>query len=205
MPLWLYDIVYPVGRWLHLVCSTLIVGGTLFFELVLPIALEDLKREQQLYVFARARLVFRWVVWISVIGLLLTGGLSVYRQWYSTYANEYVFRWAVAHVLIGSVALAIPLLLTLGRQPPENPIRWMRLNLVILLVSIFIGSATRHFQLAFRERRPDDANLKTPDRVPWGTPTPDAQPATAPATAPGTQPATLPATQPETLPATQPG
>ena len=53
MPYWLYDIVYPLSRWLHIVCTTLIVGGTLFFELVLPIAIEDLKREQQLYVFAR--------------------------------------------------------------------------------------------------------------------------------------------------------
>ena len=204
MPPWLYDIVYPVGRWLHLVCSTLIVGGTLFFELVLPIALEDLKREQQLYVFARARLVFRWVVWISVVGLLLTGGLSLARQWRTTYASEYVFRWAVAHVLIGVVAMAIPLFLTLGRQPPENPVRWMRLNLVILLVAIFIGSATRHFQLAFGERRSDEEGLKTPDRVPWGTPPGDNPPATLPATLPATVPATAPATVPATVPATQP-
>src|SRR5207245_2611809 len=80
MPYWLYDIVYPLSRWLHIVCTTLIVGGTLFFELVLPIAIEDLKREQQLYVFARARLVFRWVVWIGVAGLLLSGVVSLHRM-----------------------------------------------------------------------------------------------------------------------------
>lgn len=212
MPHWLYDIVFPVGRWMHLVCSTLIVGGTLFFELVLPIALEDLRREQQLYVFARARLVFRWVVWISVVGLLLTGSLSVYRQWSTTYANEYVFRWAVAHMLIGVVGMAIPLLLTLGRQPPDNPIRWMRLNLVILLVAIFIGSATRHFQLAVRER-PPEGHIKTPDRVPWTEDTPATSPiphpattpaATRPVTLPSTHPATNPATAPATIPTTQP-
>lgn len=49
----IYDILLPLVRWLHIVCTTLIVGGTLFYELVVPISIEDLKREQQLYAFAR--------------------------------------------------------------------------------------------------------------------------------------------------------
>src|SRR5258706_13580988 len=126
MPYWLYDIVYPLSRWLHVVCTTLIVGGTLFFELVLPIAIEDLKREQQLYVFARARLVFRWVVWISVIGLLASGAASLYRTWNTYPRDEYTGRWALAHVALGAIAMVIGLLLTIGRHPPENPVRWMR-------------------------------------------------------------------------------
>src|SRR5438477_12616471 len=81
MPYWIPDILYPLSRWLHIVCTTLIVGGTLFFELVLPIAIEDLKREQQLYVFARARLVFRWVVWTGVAGRLLSGVVLRGRIW----------------------------------------------------------------------------------------------------------------------------
>jgi uncharacterized membrane protein len=162
MPTWVSDIIHPLTRWVHMVCTTLIVGGTLFFELVLPIAIEDLKREQQLYVFARARLVFRWVVWISVIGLLASGGASVYRMWYAYTRDEYIARWAVAHILLGVIGMVIALLLTIGRQPPENPVRWMRLNLVILLVTIFVGSATRHFQLALTERRPESAG-KVPD------------------------------------------
>src|SRR3954469_1111860 len=99
MPYWLYDILFPVSRWVHIVTTTLIVGGTLFFELVLPIAIEDLKREQQLYVFARARLVFRWVVWISVAGLSISGFVSLYRMWKPYQLEEfgYVSRWAVAH------------------------------------------------------------------------------------------------------------
>src|SRR5882762_969698 len=155
MPYWIPDILYPLSRWLHIVCTTLIVGGTLFFELVLPIAIEDLKREQQLYVFARARLVFRWVVWIGVIGLLVSGGVSMYRMWKPYQLEEfgYVSRWAVAHVGLGVLALLLGLLLTIGRAPPENPVRWMRLNLVILLVAIFLGSATRHFELSLSERQ----------------------------------------------------
>lgn len=184
MPTWWYDIVFPINRWLHLVCTTLIVGGTLFFELVLPIAIEDEKREQQLYVFARARWVFRWVVWIAAAGLLLTGAVGLYRMWpmYQTAGFNIVSRWAIAHIAIGLAALVIGLLLTIGRRPPEDPIRWMRLNLVILLVAIFLGSSTRHFQLVLweRQRALEEAG-KIPDGPPPILEEPDTQPTEAPA------------------------
>lgn len=189
---WLPDILYPVNRWLHMVCSMLIVGGTLFFELVLPAAIDELKREQQLYVFARARWVFRWVVWIGVVGLVLSGGIEIYRMWRTYQSDErvaaaavaypdtqpatapasvtpsqertedpprpvtsfwYVSRWALAHIIVGGIAMVIALFLTIGRRPPEDPVRWMRLNFVILLIVIFLGSATRHFHVSLRERQ----------------------------------------------------
>jgi hypothetical protein len=178
MPDWASDIIYTLTRWVHLVCTTLLVGGTLFFELVLPIAIEDLKNEQQFYVFARARLVWRWVVWISVIGLLASGSVSLYRVWktYQIMELSHLARWALAHLALGVVGMIIALLLTIGSQPPENPVRWMRFNLVILLVVIFLGSATRHFQLALTER-PEGKWKVAP--VQFG---PDTEPSTQPAT-----------------------
>jgi uncharacterized membrane protein len=189
MPYWLYDIVYPLSRWLHIVCTTLIVGGTLFFELVLPIAIEDLKREQQLYVFARARLVFRWVVWIGVAGLLVSGVVSLQRMWRPYQLEEfgYVSRWAFAHVGLGAIGMVVGLVLTIGREPPENPVRWMRLNLVVLLVAIFLGSATRHFQLSLAER-PREGRMRSADR--WLSFEPTTQPTTRPTTGPSTNPTT---------------
>ncbi len=208
---WLYDIIYPVNRWLHLVCSTLIVGGTLFFELVLPAAIDELEREQQLYVFARARWVFRRVVWISVVGLLLSGAIETYRMWRTYETDErvvvaavrsaatqqaagrrtpdgdgfrpsfwYVSRWALAHIVLGSVAMGIAALLIIGNRPPADPIKWMRLNLVILLVAIFLGSATRHFHVALRERQYREGVA----------PPPYGEPPVFDQGAPGTQPAT---------------
>lgn len=182
MPTWLYDILFPLGRWVHIVGTTLIVGGTLFFELVLPIAIEDLKREQQLFVFARARLVFRYVVWISVWGLLISGALSLYRMWglYPGYERMAVTRWAAAHIALGMLGMVVATLLVMGGRPPENPVRWMRLNVVVLLVVIFLGSATRHFQLALYE-----GGNRSNGRNPTDHPLPgDANPSTQPTTQP---------------------
>lgn len=178
---WAWHIIFLLSRWLHIVFMTLIVGGTLFFELVLPIAIENLKREDKLYIFARARLVFRWVIWISVAGLLVTGALSTWRMWQTYQAPEfqYSLRWAIAHIAIGAITMVIALLLTIGRRPPEDPIRWMRLNLVILLVAIFLGSATRHFQIALREQMVDRQG-KVPDTMPVMPIDPIAVPATQP-------------------------
>src|SRR5438874_13326810 len=81
LPSWLFNSLFPLNRWLHLVGSTLIVGGVLFFEFVVPLATADLKEEQQHTVFGRARWVFRRVVWVSLITLIVTGLLSLWRMW----------------------------------------------------------------------------------------------------------------------------
>ena len=192
MPYWLYDVVYPLSRWLHIVCTTLIVGGTLFFELVLPIAIEDLKREQQLYVFARARLVFRWVVWIGVAGLLLSGVVSLERIWKPNPPVEWggVAIWVWAHIGLGAIGMIVGLLLTIGRAPPENPVRWMRLNVMVLLIAIFLGSVTRHFLMPMAER-PRDGKPRSADG--WLNFSPTTQPTSQPTTGPSTGPTTKPA------------
>ena len=42
------------------------------------------------------------------------------------------------------LSIVIALFLTISNKPPAHPIPWMRLNLVILLIVIFLASATRH-------------------------------------------------------------
>src|SRR6185437_1904781 len=76
-----YHILFLLSRYIHIVCTTLLVGGTLFYEMVVPAAIADLKEEQQLSVFARARWMFNGVVWTSVILLLLSGIVSSRRHW----------------------------------------------------------------------------------------------------------------------------
>jgi hypothetical protein len=155
---------YLLSRYLHVVCTTLLVGGTLFYEMVVPAAITDLKEEQQLVVFARARWIFRWIVRVSAAILLLTGILATWQHW-ETYAGRMYDPtlspragwWWAAHAASGCVALMISVMLTTGRTPPAHPVGWMRLNLIILMIVIFLASATRHVRLT-KELPPDRPN-----------------------------------------------
>jgi hypothetical protein len=166
----LWDIFYILNRYIHIVCTTVIVGGTLFCEWIVPLAIDDLKREQQLSVFGRARWSFRALVWICAILLVLSGIVSSVRRW-SDYsgAEQLSYRvpvnapaplrgiasdlrrpgwWWAAHVSTGLVALCVAVSLMTVRKPPANPLYWMRLSLTILLVVIFLATTARHMRLS---------------------------------------------------------
>ncbi len=178
-----------LARYLHIVCTTLLVGGTLFFEMVVPIAIDDLKPEQQLAIFARARWVFRRIVWFSVTLFVITGITSTFQHWKAyTHPEQFTARyvssasdapttapattpttaptlathapakrslqplyWWMAHVVSGATAMSIALMLTIGRTPPSHPVRWMRLNMVVLMIVIFLASATRQVRLTMTD------------------------------------------------------
>ena len=162
----LVNLFFLSARYLHIVATTLIVGGTLFFEMVVPIAINELKLEVQMVLFARMRWIFRWVVYISTATLLLTGAISMYRNWniingdfirfmvqaagpnqvYSLITASF-FNWPrfwfLAHIASGLFSLVIAVALVSGGKPPERPLQWMRINLFILMIAIFLASASR--------------------------------------------------------------
>ncbi len=162
----LANLFFLLSRYVHIVATTVIVGGTLFFEMVVPLAIGDLKTEVQLAVFGRMRWLFRWVVYTSAIALIVTGGVSIYRnrsvldqryeqllgqltsdQKVQTMEQNSVLNrpkwWFVAHIAGGTLSIVISLLLVSGGRPPERPLQWMRLNLLILMITIFLASASR--------------------------------------------------------------
>jgi uncharacterized membrane protein len=147
-------VLFTVMQWIHIVSTTLIVGGTLFFEFVVPIAIEDLKEEQQFAVFGKARWVFKRVVWVSAVLLLLSGAVSISRLWGSYHEEAYKTSraWVIGHVALGLVAMGIALLLTVRRRPPDHPVGWMQFNLILLLVGIFAANVARHVRLLADER-----------------------------------------------------
>jgi hypothetical protein len=165
------DFLYILNRYLHIICTTVIVGGTLFFELIVPVATGELKAEQQMLVFGRARWGFKAMVWGCAILLILTGIVSSVRRWddYSAAmgpsphvaANDQMKSaisdvrrpgwWWAAHVSTGLVALVIAASLMTVRRPPDYPLYWMRLSLTILLIVIFFGTTARHMRLSLYE------------------------------------------------------
>jgi len=160
------NLFFLLSRYVHIVATTLIVGGTLFFEMVVPLAIGELKTEVQLALFGRMRWLFRWVVYTSTVALIVTGSVSLYRNW-SVMDGSYVHLlnqlsgeqtiqamqdasilnrprcWFVAHLVTGALSIVISVLLVSGGRPPDRPLQWMRLNLLVLMLAIFVGSASR--------------------------------------------------------------
>jgi hypothetical protein len=180
----LVNIGFLINRYLHIVCTAVLVGGTLFYEMVVPVAIGELKNEQQLAVFARARWVFRQIVWASAAVLVISGIVSSWRHW-ETYTMEPpqmvqvapdappqvdAWReakrpgwWWVAHISTGTMAVVIALFLTIGGRPPDRPIQWMRLNLTILLIVIFLATVTRHTRLILEQTADTSATPVQPN------------------------------------------
>jgi hypothetical protein len=148
----LYMLVFLFARYLHIVCATVLIGGTLFYEMVVPPAIDELKQEQQLFIFARARWFFKWIVWVCAAIILISGVIGTYGHWaeYNQQSAALMARpgsWWAAHASCGILAVIIAVSLTIGKVPPSQPIRWMRLNLVILLLVMFLATATRQTRL----------------------------------------------------------
>src|SRR5512133_3107637 len=86
---WL-NVLHLVCRYLHLIGGMLLVGGILFYEMVVPIAIADLKAEAQIAIFARARWVFRWLVWTSCTVMVLTGAFMTFWKLNTYIESEFL-------------------------------------------------------------------------------------------------------------------
>ena len=152
VPDWLQQVLFPVTRWLHIVCTTLLVGGTLFYEFVIPKAIEDLKEETQLAVLGRVRWFFRGVVIFSAIILIFSGGISMFHMWnlYNGVFHD-VQLWLWLHIGIGLLALIVGVAAMARRRAPRIPLIWLRINFVILLIVIFVAAVGRHLRMTIRE------------------------------------------------------
>ena len=188
-PEWLHTVVMPVLRWLHIVATALLVGGTLFYEFVIPKAIEDLKEETQLSVLGRVRWVFRRVVLVCVILLVFSGLFTLWQMW-PTYHGpmELVGKVSGWHVGVGAVVCISAIRITIGNRVPRHPIAWLRVNFVIMLIVVYLASMARHLRLSFEddfERGRAESDVAAWPIAPiGGIEDTTTQPSTAPTTLP---------------------
>ncbi len=145
--------LFALVRWIHIVCTTLLVGGTLFYEFVIPKAIEDLKEESQLAVLGKTRWFFRQVVILSTILLVLSGALSVwfYMPMYSGVFQP-VQYWLGMHIALGLLAMGLGFMAMARSRSSRHPLTWLRINFVILLIAMFLGSVARQIRLSVQDR-----------------------------------------------------
>jgi hypothetical protein len=158
---WYFHAFFVLNRWFHIVGMTLLVGGILFFEFVLPLATEDLQDEQRLAVFGRARWVFRKVIWVSVLFIVFSGLFAAWRLWPMYGDLEHLDNvrsiwvgpkpWFIAHAAMGLVGMFMALRLVFGRSPMERPVQWVRATLIVLIATIMLAAVTRYIHLHLHE------------------------------------------------------
>jgi hypothetical protein len=164
--------IFVLSRYLHIVAAGLIVGGTTFYLWVVPFAINELKPESQLSVFARARIIFRRTVFFSAVVLLITGGamfsrnLPIYDMLQIPLFRDLAVQlhpkdppvqmldqpglldrpgvWIGMHIIASTLCLVIAVGLVRGRTPPPAPLAWMRTNFVLLLITILLAVMCRN-------------------------------------------------------------
>jgi uncharacterized membrane protein len=166
IPEWIQEALFPLNRWLHIVCTALLVGGTLFYEFIIPKAIEDLKEETQLAVLGRVRWFFGQVVILSALILVVTGSIACYQQWHLYNGIFHDARtWIFMHIAIGVFALIVAIVAMARTRAPRTPLTWLRVNFVILLIVIFVAAVSRHLRMMVRNNA-EQLHLPTADAGP---------------------------------------
>lgn len=157
--------LYILSVWIHILAAALWVGGMLFLALVL---IPALRRWDQRGVAAtlvhHVGVRFRWLGWLSLLLLVLTGSINVAMRGFgwSDLVSSLFWRSMFGQILgVKLLLVALTFLLSaihdfligpratrLGRQDPDSPqarkfrrqAAWMgRLNLLIGLLIVALG------------------------------------------------------------------
>ena len=171
MPEWLIHIIFATARWIHVIGTALIVGGTLFFEFVVPRAIDEMKMEDQMSTVARLRLAFRQIVWLSAVILPISGLFSMYQLWPGYFSEgrstwTTAFPWAMAHMIGGCIVVLIAVGIVAGRRVPDRARGWLKVNFVIMLAVMFLASASRHVRIFARDAQARLGNKVMPLTLP---------------------------------------
>lgn len=167
------DLVWICNRYAHILFAMMLVGGTFFYALVVPRGIDDLKDTTQLAVLARLRWVFRWIVYLSTVGLIISGVASWTRNNWSYSGSEVkalalllshegktvnfdsLFMrsglWFALHSSLAIIALISSVAMIRSFVPPNHPIGWLRLSVVLLLLAALAASMTRNARVRIFE------------------------------------------------------
>jgi uncharacterized membrane protein len=132
-------------RYLHIVSAVLAVGGAFFLLVLLPKGLaliDDPARRED--VLLRVRRAFKMVVHPSILGLLVSGVYNTLRNWDTYKLNKPLNHgfWG-PHLILGLVVMGISLWLLAGKGLRANHRTWLKVNVVLMLVTILLASSLR--------------------------------------------------------------
>ena len=131
-------------RYLHLVSACLAVGGAFFMRFLLPVGTRDLDPEKKEYVLLRSRRAFKMVVHPAMLGFIVSGIYNSIRLFPQYKANPPVLHglWGV-HILLALAIFTISIILLKGVEPPRNHRTWMKINVVLMLLTILVAGSLK--------------------------------------------------------------
>lgn len=137
-------IVDVLFRWLHVIAACLVIGGAFFIRVILPIGLGPLEPEQREGVFLRCRRAFKMVVHPCILALLVSGAYNAWKNWPKYKLNPPVMHGLFGvHLLLGLAVIGISLWLLAGREPVRTHRGWMRINLLLMFLTVATASSLK--------------------------------------------------------------
>lgn len=144
-----------IFRWLHIVAAALVIGGAFFVALVLPAgttAIEPAAQQQAMHAW---RGIFKRVIHTCILLLLISGIYNSIRLFPGYAAQPGLLHglWG-GHILLALVAFAIALWLLAGKSPRPGNLKWMMVNLVLLLLAVAVASTLKTARETVQQRAP---------------------------------------------------
>jgi uncharacterized membrane protein len=131
-------------RWLHVAAACLAIGGAFFLRVLLPTATRLLDAEHKEGVFLRARRAFKFVVHPAILVLLVSGAYNAWGNWAWYTRNPGLLHGMFgAHLLLALAVITISLVLLAGREPIRSHRGWMKVNLVLMALTIAAASSLK--------------------------------------------------------------
>jgi uncharacterized membrane protein len=139
-------LVIILVRWIHITSACIAVGGVFFIRVVFPVGLKALDPEPARAMLLRTRRVFKMVIHTCILLLLATGTFNAIMYWpaYSSMGAGLGHSLFGTHLLLALIAFSIALWLLAGKEPKKNHLKWMGVNLVVLLLTIAAASVLKY-------------------------------------------------------------
>jgi uncharacterized membrane protein len=148
------EVLIVLSRWFHIMSAVLVIGGTFFMRVILPLGLAQADPASREAVFLRCRRVFKMLVHTCILFLLLSGAFNTWRACDDYKLNRPLMPglWGT-HFFLGLTAMVIALILLAPKQPPKWHKTGAAINLVILFLAVAIASTLKYVHdQAIRER-----------------------------------------------------
>jgi uncharacterized membrane protein len=138
------EVLIVLSRWVHIISAVLVIGGTFFIRVILPLGLAQADAASREAVFLRCRRVFKMLVHTCILFLLLSGAFNAWRAWGDYGLNRPVMHglWG-SHVFLGVTAMVIALLMLAPKQPPKWHKTGAAINLLILFLAVAVASTLK--------------------------------------------------------------